>query len=236
MNEERIIARIKKMLALANDLGASEGERENALRMAYATMAKYNIDEATLGASSQAEARINFENQSFSWSWAKSVNQVIGQLFFCRYYYGQKINGTQCIHHFVGKESNAMTAAVMADWIVKSILKEARSIYKQNTSPGARSFALGAYEILFTRIQDIKKAQQATSEASTPGTGMVLFDLYKSEAEANEAFMNEGGIKLKKGVARRSKIQTSAYNAGKEFGYGINLSPQVTGTTQKTLN
>lgn len=41
---DKIINRVKKMMALANDPAASDGERENALRMSYAILAKYNLD------------------------------------------------------------------------------------------------------------------------------------------------------------------------------------------------
>lgn len=231
--EERIINRVKKMLALANDLSASEGERDNALRMAYATMAKYNIDEAMVAAHGQAEARLDFESQSFSWSWAKSVNQVIAGLFFCNYYYGRKINGTQCIHHFVGKESNAMTAAVMADWIVKSILKEARALYKQNTSPESRSFALGAYNRLCGRIIELQSTEKTTA---VPGTSLVLVDIRDREKQANSDFIKEAGVELTTGKARSSKVKLGAYEAGKQFGNSINLSPQVSGSTQGRLS
>lgn len=44
MTEEKIINRIKKMMALANDKAASDGERENALRMSYALMARHNLE------------------------------------------------------------------------------------------------------------------------------------------------------------------------------------------------
>lgn len=231
MNETRIIERIKKMLALANDLSATEGERDNALRMAYATMAKYNIDEASVESHGQ-EQRLDFESQTFSWSWAKSVNQVIAELFFCKYYVGSRINGTQCIHHFVGKESNAMTAAVMADWIVKSILKEARGIYKQNTSPGARSFALGALDKLRQRVKELRETEQAKAE---PGKGLVLASLYDREKSANDDFLNASGTKLKTSMVRRSRVNSNAYEAGKVYGGTINLSPQLGGKTQGKL-
>ena len=229
MANERIIERIRKMLALANDPGATEGERDNALRMAYATMAKYNIDMAEVETDEKEEERIDFENQSFSWKWARTVNSIIGELFFCKYYYGRKVNGTQCIHHFVGKESNAITAAVMADWIVKSILAEARKLYKQNTSPGARSFACGARDRLRERVYELRRAAQASH--SEPGTGLALINVYKAEAEANESFLKSSGVELVKTRSRASHVDRDAHRAGHEFGGTINLSPQVEGKT-----
>lgn len=227
MNTERIIDRIKKMLALANDLASSEGERDNALRMAYNTMAKYNIDMATVDARSKQEERVNLTSPSWSWMWARHVNKIVGELFFCKYYYSTKINGTQCIHHFVGKESNAMTAAVMADFIVNSILKEGRSIYKQNTAPGTRAFAMGAMHALYARVEQIKQDRiDELHESAAPGTALVLANLYLTEMQANEEFCADIEITVTKAKAR-AVTDTDAYYAGQAYGESINLSPQV---------
>lgn len=222
---DKIIDRIKKMLALANDLAASEGERDNALRMAYNTMAKYNIDMATVEAKGKEEARIDFQNQSFSWTWATHINKIIGDLFFCKCYMSQRVNGTQIIYHFVGKESNAMTAAVMADWIVKSILKEGRKLYGQNTAPGTRQFATGAMHALNRRVKEIIEEAKKANEAATPGTALVLASLYDTEAEKNDLMMPDN---LRSKKSRAAKINDfGAYVAGKQFGNSINLNKQV---------
>jgi len=241
MSEDRIIDRIKKMLALANDLAASEGERDNALRMAFNTMAKYNIDMATVEKHGKKaeEARINFRNDSWSWLWAKKVNQIVGRLFFCKYYYGESINGTQCQHHFVGRESNAMTAAVMADYVVNSILKEGRKLGKQNTSPITRSFCVGAMETLSIRVNQIIAEKEKELQGSpTPGTALVLASFYKSEQDENSRWIAEhiGNLKTNKG--RASKVNAEAYGAGREYGDKINLSTQVadaSGPTRKQI-
>lgn len=225
MTEEKIISRIQKMLALANDLAASEGERDNALRMAYATMAKYNIDMAAVDKHLRPEDRINFESTSWAWMWAKQVNQIVGKLFFCKYYVGRKINGTQCQHHFVGKESNAMTAAVMADYVVNSILREGRAIYKQNTAPGTRAFAIGAMHALYNRVEQMRRDDMPDA---APGTALVLASLHKTEQDANEAFLQESGTSLvhRKG-GNRAVGDHNAYEAGQAYGKNINLSAQL---------
>lgn len=230
---DRIIDRIKKMLALANDLAASEGERDNALRMAYATMAKYNIDMASVEAKGKEEARIDFENQSFSWLWAKQINGVIGKLFFCKVYIdGNKVNASQCKFHFVGRESNAMTAAVMADWIVKSILKEGRKMYGQNTAPGTRNFAVGALHALSRRVDQIIAEQSKASEKAQPGTALVLASLYKTEEEANALMLPEN---LRHRKASTKVNDYGAYASGHEFGNSINLNKQVGQETRGKL-
>lgn len=228
---DKVIERIRKMLALANDLAATEGERDNALRMAYNTMAKHNIDMATIEQSGQKnkEARIDFPKVSWSWTWAKQVNAIVADLFFCKYYYFEKINGTQITHHFVGRESNAMAAAVMADYIVNSILKEGRAIYKSNTSAPMRSFAVGASHALSRRVTEIKR-QKAQEFEATPGTSIVLASLYATEAAENEKCL-PANLRVVKG--RSSKVQGDAYSKGREFGDSINLDLQVTEEARK---
>jgi hypothetical protein len=234
MTEDKILSRIQKMLALANDLAATEGERDNALRMAYATMAKHNLEMAQVEAHGKKsdEPRINFKTPSWSWMWAKQVNMIVGDLFFCKYYFSTKINGTQCQHHFIGRESNAMTAAVMAEYIVNSILKEGRKIYKQNTAPGTRAFAIGAMNALHARVAQIKREQSAKQEAASSGTALVLASLYQTEALANEALLPDT---LKHHKARNSRVDGDAYSAGHQYGAKINLSAQVADQTKAAV-
>jgi len=223
MNEERVLNKIQKLLALANDLRGNETERDTALRQAYALMAKHNLELADLEAHGRKieEQRINFTNDSWSWTWARQTSQIVAKLFFCKYYTSYKINGTQCRHHFVGRESNAVTAAAMANWIVNAILKEGRAIYKQNTAPGTRAFAIGAMHKLHQRVEEIIKQTQAEA---TPGNALVLANLYITEADANEELLPDN---LKTCKARNSKVDANAYARGMAYGAGINLNSQI---------
>lgn len=232
MSQDKMVNKIKKLLALGNDLAATEGERDNALRMAYKLMTKHNVDMARVEAFGHKvdEERINFENKSWSWTWAKQTNLIVADLFFCKYYYSFKINGTQCMHHYVGRESNAATAAAMADYVVNSILREGRKIYKQNTAPGTRAFAIGAMHKLHERVQEIKRQQAAESDAETSGTALVLASLYQTEADANEELM-PADLRTKK--ARATRVNMTAYHEGKAFGESINLNLQVNEEARK---
>src|SRR5690348_12462268 len=171
MNEqvnEKIVDRIRKMLNLANDLAATEAERETALRMAYNLLAKYNLELADVQDKSKQEKRVDNENICFGMPWVRQLSSAIAGLFFCEYYFdAHKVNATQIRHHFVGKESNAVTAAVMADWITKSILKQCRALYKHNLCTESREFATGASQRLRERIREMK--EQATATGASDG-------------------------------------------------------------------
>lgn len=226
---EKAIDKIQKLLAMGNDLRANEQERETALRQAYKMMVKFNLDEATVAQKGAAETRIEFQKQGFSWKWARQINAIIGEMFFCKVLTGYKVNGTQQMFYFIGKESNAMTAAVMSDWIIGSILKEARKTWKQNTAPGTRAFATGAMLTLATRVNAIKRAASGEAEQAAPGTALVLASLYDSELSANEKFVEEKYGELRKARASSTKIgDWNAFAAGQEYGKTINFDNQVT--------
>jgi len=229
-DQDKAINKIQKLLAMGNDLRANEQERETALRQAYKMMVKHNLDEATVAAKgNKTEARIEFAKQGFSWKWARQINAIIGNMFFCKTLTGHKINGTQQMFYFVGKESNAMTAAVMADWIINSILKEARKTWKQNTAPGTRAFATGAMTALASRVEAIKRAASGEAEQAQAGTALVLASLYDTENKANDDFIANKYGKLRAARGSSTKIgDLNAFLAGQDFGKKINFDNQVT--------
>lgn len=224
-----ILEKVKKLLALANDAGATEGERENALRMAHGLLAKHNLDMADLQQHVQQEGREDFENETFNMRWCRVVSNSIAKLFFCKYYTGRKINGTKSIHHFVGKASNVATAALMAEYAIASILKECRKNWGHNLAPQSRSFAIGAADRIADRVNEMIK--EAKPEGSTC-TSLVVQNLYKSELEANEAFIKAQGTKLVTSKGKSQPVNQAAYRSGLAYGNGIGLNAQVTQSNQ----
>lgn len=186
-NEDRILNRIRKMLALANDAGATEGERDNALRMAHATLAKYNLDIADAEAAGKptGEPRIMHTATFYGRPWARTVVAAVSRLFFCKYVYGSATKGKETRHHFVGKQSNALSAAEMAQYLVESIAYEARRRARAAGEGNTylRSFALGAGRRLGERVHELMTA--AAEQKSSGGTAIVLRNLYQVESEAN---------------------------------------------------
>ena len=54
---EKILDKVKKLLAVANNEAATEGERDNALRMAHNMLAKHNLAMADLDEHNKLEGR-----------------------------------------------------------------------------------------------------------------------------------------------------------------------------------
>jgi len=231
--DTKVIDRIKKMITLGNDAGATEHERETALRMAYNTMAKHNLTMADLPEDEKGEDRVRGEVTICGDKWIRVVCNSVSKLFFCKYFYCRTGVSGKEMHCFIGLESNVATAKAMSEFVVKSIKREATARFRSPTSPEGRSFGVGASHTIFSRVETMLKEDTVES---TPGTALVLVRVHEQEQAANDLWLANDGVKLKTPVARSSPINRSAYHSGKDFGNTVSLNKQVGGTSsRKTL-
>lgn len=237
---KRVLQRVQKMLRLANDAGAAEGERDNAMRMAHALLAKYNLDLAQVEASADAqtaasaaatEPRVDHAAEFIGYPWARNICQSIGELFFCSYLYASTRSGAgKCRHYFVGKTSNAVTAALVAEFVVKSVFREGARLQRANNEGTAfhRSFSWGAASKIRERVRELKvDTKQVAAVTSTPGTALVLASLYDTEAKANELFITQRWPKLRSGRGGKGADHHGAHAQGRAYGATVSLSPQL---------
>jgi hypothetical protein len=227
---EKILDRVRKLLALANDDAATEGERDNALRMAHNTLMKYELsmEDVDQHQREKEDPRGRFDTEGWNLVWCRQVRGAVARMFFCRYVIGGKINATRGKHIWIGRASATTTAAYMSDWVIKSLLKEADSRYKHRLTPEGRAFCVGAADKLGERVADILKAsQQQVKEA---GSALVVADLARTENEANQNWLNENLRTKKSNITSRRRVDSDAYHGGREFGGSINLNKQVATT------
>jgi hypothetical protein len=232
-NKDKVIEKVTKLLNLANNEGASEGERENALRMAQNLLTKHNIEMLEVENYEQEEEREEVGLEFYHMNWTHTLANAVAKLFFCKYLIGRKINATKGVHLFYGKQSNAITAKLMTEYLIKNILKECRKNWTHNLCPESRSFALGASIKIRDRVLDMIANQE--QEFANNSTSLVLKDYFQTELEKNEAFIKNLGINPGIKKARSSAIVGSAFNQGKEFGGNVSLNNQVTSAKNKPL-
>lgn len=220
MSTERIIERVRKMLALAQDSGASEGERDNALRMAHATLAKYNLSMAALEQKGQrGEDRGALKVVYYSRPWAKAISRSMAKLFSCEYIIGETVGRRGGYHIFVGLDSNAATASEMASWLIRVILKESRR--SEDNSGDRRSFAWGAAYRIDDRVNDLlKKSNDVDSQALTVWSG--------EEEKRNKDWISSN-MSTRRIVTRSKAIDHSAASRGREYGDKVSLNRQLNG-------
>ena len=241
MTDERVINRIKKLMALANDAAASDGERDNALRMAYATLAKYNLEMSDVEGkpTGPQETRKEARVEAYGRPWAMSLAHAVGRLFFCEYYYIRSWNKDQVFHCFVGKESNADSAAEVARVLIESVFREAKRRMRaagENVT-WRRSFCTGAMFKIQDRVRDLQASPMLenlkdedgeeipTPEAERKSTALVLVNLAVTEKEANKAWMAKHVGELKTAASRaKPTIKPEGYRAGRQFGESLSLT------------
>lgn len=249
-NTDKILRRVRKMMRLAECAGATEGERDNALRMVHATLAKYNISmsQVEAGDNSKQEQRGKLREAYLGKPWAIQISAAIARMCFCHYYYstmGGNAGPTQkAMHTFVGLESNTITAKEMSMFVVDSVNKEANRYRRQIGAGYAeyRAFAQGAAAKIRARcdalVEEAKRkgVQAQDTDADEPellsregaGTALVLASLYQSEADANKKWLEDMNITLGKG--RSQSIDPSrgfAHRAGVQYGASVSLQRQV---------
>lgn len=244
----KILARVRKMMALASNAGATEGERDNAMRAVHNTLAKYNLTLSQVDATdpNADEARKHLRKAFLGKPWAIMITGAIARMYFCHYHYqtmGGNAGPTQkAVHNFVGRHSNVVTAQEMAEFVVTSVNREAQK-YQRGTGgtyADYRAFAQGAAGRVFQRCaaieteaksQGVKPDEAEDLEQLTqgpPGTALVIATLYKTELDANAHFVEHHIGKLGSGRRMTIAANTTARRAGAEFGSKVSLHTQVT--------
>lgn len=232
--QDKVLNRIRKMMKLANDAGATEGERDNAMRMIHATLAKHNLEMSDVEASdpAQQEKRERMRSLFLGKPWACQIANAIAHLYFCRYFrehIGGNAGPTQkCGHHFVGRHSNVVTAQEMAQWVVESVNREAQRFQRMmRTGYGEyRAFAQGAADRIMERCHQIR-AESEKQQANNNCTGLIVANLYRTELIANEQFLKDEGVRLKAGRSQSEAEGALARAAGRSYGNSVSLNRQV---------
>jgi hypothetical protein len=237
MNEQyeadkaRALERVRKMLALANDAAASEGERDNAMRMAHATLAKWNLSLAEAKNSPDDRGKMILELRSPPW--ARTVAHAVATLFFCEYFHVKR-RGVQKVHHyFIGREANATTAMEIAAYVIRSIQSESGKVRKALGEDGEwqTAFIKGAAHKVYYRCQELRRqAEEASRMEAVPGRSLVLASVYGTELTANKEWLEKNGWTIKEVNPRQRGISNfDGYTRGTDYGSGISLNRQVGG-------
>lgn len=235
MNEKsKVLDRVRKMLAMANDERGNEHEREAAMRMAHSLLIKHGLDMLEVEKSQRdaEDPRGQFENDGYGMKWALFVRNCIARLYMCKYIQGSKINSTRTRHIFVGRESNATVAMDISEFVVNSILQEARKRYRQTLCAETRAFGMGCAVTIAKRVDAI--IADRSHEFVEESKALVLVAMREDEEKGNAAFIAENLETVQRNF-RRTRLNAGAYADGSKFGERVGLNPQVSSAKQNLL-
>lgn len=217
---ENIVERIRKLLRLARDKGASENEAATALAMAQKLMLQHDIsnveDEVEVKA---VWDRNRVVGQGMDEIWHRSVVVSISKMFNCRHVsYGKGKFG----YSFVGKPENIEVAELTFLWVceqVEALYKEGLRTFRNQMGSLSKevrgNFRSTFKEGCARRIQHRINEIVATARNEIPAH-MALVVVDQSLAEADD---------LLKGVTRMRSIKWKQPGFGSGAGY--NAGSQV---------
>jgi hypothetical protein len=242
-DQNKIIAKIQKLLNHAKDGAAgAEAERDTAMRMALKLMTKHNLSMDKVSIENK-EDRDELLLEQFPDPYRTMIGHAIAELFFCKFF-RTKVPGKQKYNfHFVGLESNAITAREMTLYAIKSVSDESNRAQRDaggNAGWGTtfrngaalkisqRCFALRK-EAEETKTEDyLKDVEDDEPSPVSTGTALVLSNVYQTEADANDSFIEKVlGIQVKKKKLNVVNKSNNALSQGLEYGDKVNLSKQV---------
>lgn len=200
-----IVSRVKKLLALARDGGASEAEANLAMQRAQEVMLANNLSIAQVDASGTggAEARLKDGlKKKASFHWQRELMAEIAKSCFCHLDVTTerraiRYGATRELHtgyELIGRVSNVTTAKQMYEYLLHTI-ERLRSDYGGTPRDGAL-FVEGLAFRLRDRVRDRharalreqrEKAKAQAASASTANALVVILEDYAvAERELNE--------------------------------------------------
>lgn len=237
---EKALDKIRKMYALANDKGASEGEIENALKSAQALMAKFNVEQGEVDLSPDdidIELQDNDRLQCERKYWAWDLLSVIGEANDCQIIKSGKIDiedgkmVKKTIYKIIGTRNDRLLTKELFNLTVPMIrnlyakrYQERKQYLKENPLEAmvnplpVRHFFVASYIEGFVRGLGLKLQQSKTELKTEDETGKYGLMVVKKD-ELIQGFIKNTMKNLKDGKSTSSKQRdVNAFFAGVEDG------------------
>ena len=233
MSELKIIAKMKKMLALASS--SNEHEALAATRQLHVLLARHNISIDTLN---KEEETVGQEPELVSDKpWKRQVAMAIARLYFCEFYidHGKgKIN-----YFFVGTEANRNFAICIFKMVVKTVEQESRrectKLYGKRNSSFCNSFRNGAMVRIRERckelICDAKEGRLEDEEGTLLPVLLSTYDSHKKDAL--DWLAKNTNLVMKKCTMKSNNAQ--GFMAGQEAGGRVQLSRAIQSNSSPKL-
>lgn len=177
LNLDKIVDRIRKLLALANDGRGNEAEMALAAERAQELMVQYNLSMATVAQSGHQDEESKRTKDQMGdrtvYKWRRDLMQSIAQLNFCYCDLKWEDRGWGKAKVFagfelIGREANVAAARIMYEYLVQTIDRLAKEDVGDDSTQFftryAFSFRKGCADRLVDRLNDKREKEVAEQD------------------------------------------------------------------------
>ncbi len=228
-NMDRIIEKISKLLAMAND-SSSPNEAMIAARRARALMDKHQLEVSDIEAAKGSQfLELKYElNGSRTPKWMVSLASASSSLNDCRVLRQRGIYDTNMSFVFQGFKADTIVAKLTFEYFVEACERQLERLKLKGASK-RNFFRLGFAQQVSYRYALIVNERQQTMVSST---GTALIPLKMSQIIE---YFGETGTYKPAPTRNASSEEIAAYMRGVEQGKQLGLDPQVEGERAKAL-
>lgn len=218
----KIVEKIKKLLALANDEAATDNEAAVALAKARQLMLDHHIEDLPEDAPERVVA-FGTLHEGMTQTWMVYCGIAAARLYGCKLMTHAGRDRWQLVGTAEKMQLAEMTYAYLTNEIEKryklalKVLKAAQDVNPRIRAELRQSFKNAAAQVIMQRVQQIIAAQATPSNARA----LVIVD---QDAAAADQLLKDKGCKTKSVAIRSEGIGTYA---GREAGKSIQLQDTV---------
>lgn len=188
MSNESIIQRVKKLLALAGDKGATEAEAAAAMERVHQLLMKHNLSMDAVNAVQDQGIVEESLDESNRAEWKNMIWDATAELYLCIHYYRKHLNSRKIRHIVAGRPDNVQTVLQMAPYFIRSIQHRAKDACMYRPAKYTKEFFQGAAFRMACRMAHLMPDKNKPAE-QTESAGHGLIPLYEEQKRQVEEFL-----------------------------------------------
>lgn len=247
----KLIERIKKLLKLANDAGATEAEAATAMSKVSEILAEHNLTMAQVDATvSKDDERVQGHKGRHTHrnnKWEIHLFSGAASLNFCDYYTNHLLDVTgklQRLQHVtIGKPVNVLAAELLAEYLVETVNRMAKAYSvtgaccaaalaaKTSNAMAAHRYKQGMAIRLRQRMAELKILRSKTATKTSDGRNLpALQDAYDAAQQQIQLWHQQANLGLEM-KSHKLKGHSRALSQGMKDADTVNLDTQLGGAT-----
>lgn len=247
-----LIERIKKLLRLAKDKGATEAEAQTAMEKVQEILAEHNLSMAQVEEhTSETDDRVQGHKGKTTGKnnkWESHIFFAASDLNFCFYYTNVlrsvSTGSVEKLQHVViGKPVNVLAAELLAEYLVETVNRmsteygktaecfAAAALAGTSEAMAKHRFKQGMAYRLRARMEDLKKLRSQQQTKTTDGRNLpALSDAYSASQRQIQEWLNKADLGLKSKGANLRNVGRG-FKAGMQKADEVGLDHQIEGTS-----